>query len=224
MEKKLIIANWKSNKTIEEAKEFLEVFKNELPNLDLSNKEIVIAPSYTILSTLNYFIHQDNLPISLSAQNVSPFPEGAYTGEVAARGIKEVAEYVIIGHSERKRYLHESESEILNKVDEAKKAGLKVVMCIQNEDSPIYDKADIIAYEPPSAISTFGIGKPEEPEDIDKVLSKVAQKAVGKKLIYGGSVKKENIVQYSKIISCSGFLVGGASLDAHNFISLLLEW
>ena len=220
----LIIANWKSHKTVEEAKTYLEVLGQGLSSLDLSNKEIIIAPPFTSLATLNYFIQKDNLPIKLASQNVSSFPEGAFTGEVCATQVKEVAEYVIIGHSERRKYLHESENDIHNKVEEAKKAGLSVVLCIQNEDSPVSPLADVIAYEPPSAISTFGIGKAENPDDVKKVIEKLEGRMPGKKFLYGGSVNVDDIAAYAAVSNCSGFLVGGASLDPQNFIKLLSQW
>lgn len=221
MDKKLIIANWKSHKTIGETKSFLEEFKDRIADIDLSDKEIILAPSFTSLSFCFDFIKSNSLPVKLCAQNVSSFPEGAYTGEINARQIKEFADYVIIGHSERKRYLNENENDVESKTKEAKDAGLTVIQCIQDENSEIHKNADVIAYEPPSAISTFDVGIAETPEQITKVFNDIKDRLGEKKLIYGGSVAENNIASYGAIEFCGGFLIGGASLLAESFINLL---
>ena len=112
MDKKLFIANWKSHKTKEEAVKFFEYVRDNIAHIDLSNKEIIIAPPFTLLAKAKYLIDEYKLPIKLASQNVSSFPEGAYTGEISARQVKEFADYVIVGHSERRKYLHESEMDI----------------------------------------------------------------------------------------------------------------
>lgn len=221
MGKKLYIANWKSHKKTEEALDFLDELKKKIHTVDLSDKEIIIAPPFTLLCVLKDFIDKHSLPIKLAGQDVSSFPEGAYTGEVAAQQLKEFCNYVIIGHSERKRYQHETESEIQNKVDEAKREGLTVVLCVQGEKSHLYKEADIIAFEPPSAISTFGVGDPEDPKEIEEVFNSIREDMSSTKLLYGGSVSVDNISQYKAIPHCSGFLIGSASLDPHSFIELL---
>ena len=221
MDKKLYIANWKSNKTKNEAIEFFNYFKDHIGDVKLEDKEIIVAPPFTLLAKCRYLIDEYHLPIKLSAQNVSSFPEGAYTGEVNAKQIKEFAQYVIIGHSERKRYQHETESEIENKISEASDQGLIVVQCIQDQNSQIHRGASIIAYEPPSAISTFGVGEPESVDDIKKVFESVAERLAARPILYGGSVNKDTISQYNKIESCGGYLIGGASLKPDSFISLL---
>jgi triosephosphate isomerase len=171
-----------------------------------------------------YLVDRDSLPIKLAAQNVSPFPEGAYTGEVNAKQIREQCEYVIVGHSERKRYFHETEAEIENKIAQAKEAGLSIIQCIQDEKSQLHRDSDIIAFEPPNAISTFGVGEADSPEDIKRVFESVMEELSGRKILYGGSVDKTNVATYAKIDSCGGFLIGGASLEADSFIDLLSQW
>ena len=177
-----------------------------------------MAPPFTLLSDAREFISTHNLPISLAGQNVSSFPKGAYTGEINAEQLKEFAEFVIIGHSERLKYLHETNNDLENKVREALEVGLRVIQCIQDENSIIQKGVEIVAYEPPSAI---GSGNPDEPEHIAQVFDKILQDNGKYTLLYGGSVNPQTISQFKSITTLSGFLIGGASLDAQSFLSLL---
>lgn len=218
MNKKYYIANWKSHKTKDEAIAFFEHLNANISDSDIKNKEIVIAPPMTLLAKCRYLTDKYELPISLSAQNVSAFPEGAYTGEVNARQIKEFAKFVIIGHSERRKYLHESESDIENKVREAQENGLSVIQCIQDENGVVHNGVEIVAYEPPSAIGT---GNPDTPEHIAEVFDVITSQNSSVKVLYGGSVNTDSIKSFLQIEKLGGFLIGGASLDAATFLSLL---
>ncbi len=220
MDKKLIIANWKSHKNIEEAESFLLEISQNINKIDLDNKEIIIAPSFQLLYTCKKIIEKFNLPISIAAQNVSAFGEGAFTGEINASQVKDLADYVIVGHSERRDLLHEDEDTLNTKVKEANKANLKSVFCIQNGAQKIPSGAEIVAYEPPTAI---GSGTPDSPTHIESVFEQVRQRFEGK-ILYGGSVNDENVRNFIHIKNCSGLLVGGASLDTKSFISLISQW
>lgn len=214
----LYVANWKSNKTKAEASAFWKYLKNNISQVDLSGKQLIVAPPFTLLSDAKEFISINNLSVSLSGQNVSSFPKGAYTGEINAEQLKEFAEYVIIGHSERLRYLHETNSDLENKVREALEVGLKVIQCIQDENSVIQKGVEIVAYEPPSAI---GSGNPDDPEHVAQVFERILQENNNYTLLYGGSVNPQTIAQFKTIKTLSGFLIGGASLEAQSFLSLL---
>lgn len=218
MEKKLFIANWKSHKSNQQTTDFLSYLKDKINDYDLSDKEIIIASPFTQLSYCKKFIEDNSLPVNLSSQNVSSFPEGAYTGEINASQVKEYAQYVIVGHSERRKYLHESDTDIENKIREAREFGLKIIQCIQDENSVIHSGADIIAYEPPTAIGT---GNPDNPEHISEVFKTIAEQNPNIILLYGGSVNPENIKSFLQVKNLSGFLIGGASLDAEEFLALL---
>lgn len=218
MDKKLFIANWKSNKTLSEAQQFFDSFKEALATVDLSEKEIIIAPPYTLLAYCSEVVKANNLPIKLSSQNVSSFPAGAYTGEINAKQVKEFADYAIVGHSERRKYLHETDNDLENKVREAKAEGLTIIQCIQDAESMIHDGVQIIAYEPPSAI---GSGNPDSPEHVSEVFARVLESNKAAKILYGGSVNAQTFQQFMSIPTLSGFLIGGASLESESFISLL---
>src|SRR3989344_2235558 len=142
MKKTFIVANWKSNKTIPEVAEWFRTFNN----LQLTiNKEVIICPSFTLIPFVKESIVKGQSSIAVGVQDISLFDEGAYTGEVNGKQIKEFADFVIIGHSERRKYLHENENDIENKIREAKEAGLTVIQCIQDENSLIYKNADVVA-------------------------------------------------------------------------------
>lgn len=218
MQNPIIIANWKSHKNLGEAKNFLEQFQSLYEKNPYSDKTVVICPPFTALSVCRSFLSQNNLPLYLGAQNVSAYPEGAYTGEVNAKQIKELCEYVIIGHSERRQNLSEKDIDLGKKVEAAKSEGLQVIFCVQNENTPIPAGVDIVAYEPVSAIGT---GNAESPEGVKMVLQKIHASRPEPVLLYGGSVNEGEVKNYAHIEEVSGFLVGGASLDADSFFSII---
>ena len=220
MLRRYFIANWKSHMLLPDVDSYLSSLKENISTVNLEENVFVICPGFTLLDFVSKKIVELEIPVQVGAQNISEFGEGAYTGEVFGEQIKELATHVIIGHSERKRYAKESDEQILKKAEQAHKSGLSIIQCVQDENSIISDFADIIAYEPPSAISTFGTGVPDDPRDVERVLAIINQKRPGKILLYGGSVNHETIKMYDKIENCSGFLVGSASLEAQTFLSL----
>jgi triosephosphate isomerase len=217
MHKKLFIANWKSHKTKDEAVEYFKDFSEKVLTVDLTNVEIIIAPPFTLLPVCSEIIKEREIPVLLSSQNVSSFPQGAYTGEVSAKQIREFADYVIVGHSERRKYQHENETDLENKIRESKDEGLKVIQCIQDENSTIHRGVDIVAYEPLSAI---GSGEPDDPKHIEEVFEILRKRNSDTVFLYGGSVSPETISQFNGISNLGGFLVGGASLTVDSFIAL----
>lgn len=220
--KTLFIANWKSHKTVEESILFLRELKESLMSIDLSEKEIIILPQFVALSECAKFSKKENIPVSFGVQNVSSFPDGAYTGEVSARQAFEFAKYALLNHSERRKYFHETDEDLAKKYDEAAKI-LTPIVCIQDADSAIPSGTEIVAFEPPSAISTFGTGKPETKEEVAGAFKAIREKT-NASLIYGGSVSAKDIVEYKGIDLLSGFLIGAASLEVPSFTELLLQW
>lgn len=220
MEKKLYIANWKSHKTASQALEWLESFGKNSQKMDFKNKIVVVCPAFTALSACFSYIKAHNLPILLGAQNVSKFSEGAYTGEVAARHIREFAEFVIIGHSERRTNFLETDKDVEEKVARAKQERLRTIVCVQDEKGFIPKDSDYVAYEPVAAIGT---GNPDNPDNIQRVFHVLRSTTGRTSFIYGGSVDDENITSFLNVPHFGGFLVGGASLDPVTFLNLLSQ-
>lgn len=220
MDKKIVIANWKSNKNISEVQSFIKKLSENINRIDLDNKEIIIAPSFHLLEACRNSIEKYNLSVALSAQDISQFPNGAYTGAVSAAQIRDICDMTIIGHSERREYFNEDEDILLKKIREANSNGLKIVYCIQEETQKIPKDVEIVAYEPVSAIGT---GFPDDPEHVEKVFGKIREGFSGK-ILYGGSVDVDNIRDYIHIDQCGGLLIGGASLEINSFINLLSQW
>ena len=213
----LVIANFKSNKTTPEVQSWLQ----EIGEVAASTPslEIVVAPSFPHL-----LLAISHKPLTFCAQDVSSFPPGSYTGAVNATQLKELGvKYVIIGHSERRRYFHESHQEIANKAQELVSVGLTPVLCLDKGDisgqfaALEVDKAKLVfAYEPAGDIG----GTATAPiEDIKAVISDIRQLVGGARVLYGGSVNAENVAQLKGV--ADGTLVASASLNPNSFISLI---
>ncbi|MCL5433159.1 MAG: triose-phosphate isomerase [Patescibacteria group bacterium] len=215
MKKLFIIANWKSNKKELEVKEWIDKFKNY--DLRFKNKEIIICPSFIHLPLLKSYI-LDHESIRLGAQDISKFDEGAYTGEVNGKQIREFAEYVIIGHSERRQNFSENEEVVNQKIKQAIKFGLKPILCVQDQNFKIQEKVEIIAYEPVFAIGT---NNPDTPENADLVSTKIKENNLSNYIIYGGSVNSKNVNQFTQKPNIDGVLVGNASLDPLEFFEII---
>lgn len=222
MDKKRIIANWKSNKSAEETILFLDSLQvawNELPT---ENKEVIILPSFASLSAAYVYRETEGLPVRLGAQNISSNESGAYTGEVSGSQISEFCEFVLINHSERRRYNHETDQDARSKVLQAIKYNLTPLYCIQDENAAIPDSITEVMYEPPSSISTFQEDAAvSEESEIERVFSVVTQRYPNAHLYYGGSVKPENVAKLAAIPGIAGFLIGGASLEVDVFADIL---
>lgn len=218
MNKLYIVANLKSNKNEIEAKNWLETFK-KIKDLSqvLEEKEVIICPSFTLLSLFSSFMSSNNLPVKIGAQNMSPFNEGAYTGEVNARQIKDYASYVILGHSERRSNFKEYDDMLLNKVKVSLEHGLTPIYCIQDKDTLIPQGVNILAYEPVFAI---GSGTPDTPENAEDVANFIKIKG-NYQILYGGSVTPQNVKSFTDKENLSGALVGGASIDPNEFIEII---
>lgn len=223
---KYFIANWKSHKTITEGKDWLTTFQdllkkdtNIITNLQENKISIIICPPFYLLPALKDML-AEYPNYSLGAQNVSPFPEGSYTGEVAAHLIKTMAEYTIVGHSERRKYFHEDDATIGLKVDAALHEGVTPILCIRSEHDEVIRNVKLIAYEPVEAIGT---GKNASVEEVLEMRKKVMLDA-GSSFIYGGSVDEKNCTEYIKTDGIDGLLIGTASLDPSKFFSIISSY
>lgn len=214
----LIAGNWKSNKTTVEAKEWLADFKIQALKITEEQVTIILFVPFTLLYPLKEAIAADHLPILLGAENVSPFPEGAETGEESASMVKDLADWVIIGHSERRKNFGETDDMLAKKVAEAKKAGLKIIYCVPDANTVVPEGVDVVGYEPVWAIGT---GKTDSPENANSVTRAIKAKTHVQTVIYGGSVTPANVASFVKEEYIDGVLPGGASLQAESFAGLI---
>ncbi|MBI4100605.1 triose-phosphate isomerase [Candidatus Microgenomates bacterium] len=210
----IILGNWKANKSTEEALAWVEDFvKNWSSGGAL---EIILAPSFIHISFLARFIREKGLALKLSAQNVSQFNKGAYTGEVAAEMLRGLVEYSLIGHSERRKNFGETDEILAQKVRQALANGINPVYCISESQMSIPEGVKIVAYEPLFAI---GSGRPDTPENADSVAAEIKKKG-DFKVLYGGSINAENVYSFVSQPHIDGVLVGGASLSSQEFLSI----
>ncbi len=200
----------------------------------------MLCPSYPALFSLNELLADS--PIQLGAQNCSPHEEGAYTGQVSARSLKEAGcSYCIVGHSEVRRYLHASDMDVAHAAYNLCSQNIEPIICIgetqeareaqrtmhiiEAQLEPVLGilknttKPIIIAYEPVWAIGTGTVPELSYLQDIfNKIHALISKTHKGAwRLIYGGSVSESTIAALSRISHLSGFLIGGASLDFQNF-------
>ena len=222
--KKYVIGNWKSNKGRKAAQEWFSEFAGAYRPVD--GLEVIIAPSFICLCSLSEYVHALDLKnFSLAAQDVSPFPKGSYTGAVAADMIKGMVEYVIIGHSERRRYFRETSQDTANKMSETVDAGLKPIVCIDQPYamSQLTALNDIdcdellIAYGPKESAMTR---IPEPAGRVAEAAKFINQVQAGRPVLYGGSLQVENIDEYVALPELSGLFVGQSSLDAGSFAKI----
>ncbi len=223
--KRYVIANWKSYKRFEDAKKWLDEFSGIYTPIE--GLQVIIAPTFLSLEKLADYINKLELEnVSLAAQDVSPFPKGSYTGAIAADLLKDMVEYVIVGHSERKRYFHETNHDIGNKVLETVDAGLVPIVCI---DKPYamsqltalndIDTDDVIlAYGPADALTSR---IPETPGKVREAVEFISQVHPKWSIVYGGALQPDNAATYANIPGVSGLFSGSASLEAANFAAII---
>lgn len=240
MKKLVIIGNWKMNKTFTDTQTFL----NELDvQLQLKEDKLVDNVTYGIASpytNLAAFRDYKNTNLHLAAQDVSVHEKGAYTGEVSADMLKDLnVKYVVLGHSERRSYHNESSELVNQKAKVVLEKGMTPVICVgetleeyeqgitkevikkQVEESlkDLNLSKIVLAYEPIWAIGTGKVATPEIAQDVcEYIRSLTSDKLV---IQYGGSVSPTNIESLASQKDIDGFLVGGASLEASNFVKLL---
>lgn len=221
---KYVIGNWKSNKNKKDAQAWFSEFSNLYTPVD--GLKVIIAPSFICLCSLSEYVQALEIEnLSLAAQDISPFPKGSYTGAVAADMVKGMVDYVIIGHSERRRYFHETSQDTANKMAETVDAGLKPIVCIDQpyamqQLTALHDiDCDdmILAYGPVEAMTAR---IPEQPERVAEATQFISQVHPRRPLVYGGSLMVENVDDYIKLPQLSGLFVGQSSLDAASFATL----
>ncbi len=244
MRMKFFMANWKMHKTVQEALEFLKDF---IPSVQgISDREIGIAPAFVCIDSMSKALRDTD--IKVGAQNVFYENKGAYTGEVSPVMLKDLnIDYVIIGHSERRKYFHETDEIINLKIKATMSENLNVIFCIgetleERESEKTFDvlkkqiekglenieKYDslVLAYEPVWAIGTGKVASELQIEEAHAFIKNrlkdiYSDKADRIRILYGGSVSPENIHSIMNIANVDGVLVGGASLDPEKFLKII---
>lgn len=211
-----IIANWKSNKTITQSLDWLNVVGPAL--LSNENIQVIVCPTFSSLPELKKEIQVANFPVSLGSQDLSPFGIGAFTGEEPAELLKELVSFSIVGHSERREKFGETDKMVDEKFKQATNAGIEPVLCIQEINTPVPNGAKIIAYEP---IFAIGTGTPDTPENSQKVAAGIKSKIPDINVLYGGSVTSENCASLIEQPDIAGLLIGKASLDPEEFLKIV---
>ena len=242
----MIAGNWKMNTTVSEAIALVKEMRRGLDAIDGVDK--VICPPFISLAAVKELI--DGSSIGLGAQNLYFEERGAYTGEISPLMLAELCEFVIIGHSERRQYFNETGEIVNKKLRAALKVGLKPILCVgerleeneagrtaevvteqlQSSLAGIDNTGDlIIAYEPVWAIGT---GKAATGEQANGTMGLIRQNiarlygdeiASEARILYGGSVTADNVVEFVKQSEIDGALVGGASLKADQFLSMVKQ-
>jgi triosephosphate isomerase len=245
--KPLIAGNWKMYKTGQEARESAATLAKLIA--DVTEPLVMIAPPFTALSAVAEVVLGTN--IALGAQNLYWEPEGAFTGEISTAMLKAAGcRYVIIGHSERRQYFGESDQNVNRKIKAAVAADMIPVMCIgeteaereADETFSVLDKqvkigleglfSDdlinlVVAYEPVWAIGTGKTATSDQAQEVHRFLRELLAKqfdqdfADAVRILYGGSVKPNNIAELMAMEDIDGALVGGASLDAETFSQIV---
>lgn len=248
MRRKVVAGNWKMNMNLSGTIELISAIKKELSKSE-SKTEVIVCPPFTSLETAVTLVKGSS--IKAGAQNMHYENDGAFTGEISADMLKSVGcEYVILGHSERRTLFGESDEMINKKVKKALSSGLKPIFCVGEtleerekgltekvvenqvknglsgiEESDLSDL--IIAYEPVWAIGTGKTASPEQAQEVHKFIRNLISKLYSNNFAdnltiqYGGSVKPDNAEELFSQPDIDGGLIGGASLKADSFVSIV---
>jgi len=242
--------NWKMNLNHLEAIALVQKLAFSMTERQLTDVEVVVLPPFTDIRSVQTMVNGDKLLIGYGAQDLSPYPAGAYTGDISGPMLAKLScQYVVVGHSERRAYHHEDDALVNAKVKAALAHGLAPILCVgeglevresgghvahtlaqldADLDGLKADAAEkiVIAYEPVWAIGT---GKTATPEDAQEVIgalrTRLAERYSGgvadrTRILYGGSVKANNIASIMREPDIDGALVGGASIDAEEFVRI----
>ena len=247
MRKPLIAGNWKMHMTLQEAVKLVSFLKEKLQGV--SDREILVCPPFTAIAILKEILKGSN--IRIGGQNCHFEGKGAYTGEISPVMLKDLGcDYVIVGHSERRQYFKETDEFVNKKMKAVFSTGLVPIVCVgetlkEREDNITFKVIEnqvkaglaglekesaeklVCAYEPVWAIGTGKTAKPEQAEEVHAVIRKLLGGIYGDeisgriRILYGGSVKPENMKELMACPNIDGGLVGGASLDGESFVKIV---
>ena len=243
----LIAGNWKMNLNHLEAIALTQKLAFSLPEKRLAEVDVVVLPPFVDIRSVQTLIDGDRLLLGYGAQDLSPYPSGAYTGDVSGPMLAKLGcQYVVVGHSERRAHHHEDDALVNAKVKAAIANGIVPILCIGEGldvreagghvphcmaqldaalDGLAADVVEkiVVAYEPIWAIGTGETATPEDAQEvIGAIRARIAELHPGPtadrvRVLYGGSVKSSNIAEIMAQPDIDGALVGGASLDAEEF-------
>jgi triosephosphate isomerase len=246
MRKNIVAGNWKMHKTHSETIALIEEITLKKQN---TSTEIIVAPTFVNLQTAVTITEGNN--ITVAAQNMHQAEGGAFTGEISASMLTDIGvNTVILGHSERRAYFHETDALLANKVDTALKHNMRVIFCFGEElkdrqkDNHFnvveYQLRDalfhlckndwsniILAYEPVWAIGTGETASPEQAQEMHAFIRSLIEKVYGNdvaenvSILYGGSVKPDNAKEIFSKKDVDGGLIGGAALKADDFLAIV---
>jgi triosephosphate isomerase (TIM) len=247
MRKKIVAGNWKMNKNAEQTTELLNELIAQVSTE--TTAEVIVAPTFVNLALAVSQLKSSN--IEVAAQNMHQAQNGAYTGEISGDMLKNIGvNTVILGHSERRAIFHESDTLIANKVDAALGHDMTVIFCFGEElkdrqsgnhfnivenqlrdglfqiDAKSWEKI-VLAYEPVWAIGTGETASPEQAQDMHEFIRETVRKAFGSdiaedvSILYGGSVKPDNAKEIFSKPDVDGGLIGGAALNAKDFLAIV---
>jgi len=252
MRKRIVAGNWKMNKSLKEGIELATEINTHVEKLENHAIEVIVAPPFIHLSEISKIVNSNF--ISVAAQNCAAWPQGAYTGEVSAEMIRLIGvEYVILGHSERRKYFHEDGKMLNTKVKMALENMLKPIFCcgevLEERESEIHFetvkmqlseglfnlpeedfKEAVIAYEPVWAIGTGKTATPDQAQEMHRFIRLlVAEKYGGNvaedtTILYGGSCKPSNARELFSNPDVDGGLIGGASLKTEDFLGIITSF
>ena len=246
MRKWIVAGNWKMNNSIAESVRLATEIKQGVSGL--TNGQVVVAPPFTALQSVNDVLRGS--AVALAAQNMYFENKGAYTGEVSPLMLRDAGcSYVLVGHSERRKYFLESDELVNAKALSALAAGLRPIICVGETEAErnkgvtesvvgrqvraalaevAVEKLPeiVIAYEPVWAIGTGKVATPEQAEDVHDFIRRLMVEIYGcvaedVRILYGGSVTKDNIAELIAMKDIDGALVGGASLQAAGFLGII---
>ena len=248
----LIAGNWKMNldhlQSIAFVQKLAWTLKDARHDYGVGGSEVAVFPPFTDLRSVQTLVSADKLDIVFGAQDLSEHDSGAYTGEISGAFLRALeCRYVIVGHSERRQYHHETDEELGRKVAAAIKHGLVPVLCVGETADDLEQHGPsavpvaqlkaaleglsgtpelVVAYEPVWAIGSGQAATPEQAEQVAARLRETLAELLGDevaaatRILYGGSVKSGNIAGFMRQPNVDGALVGGASLDIAEFASI----
>ena len=247
MRQQIVAGNWKMHKNAEETEDLLNELINKLPH-DIE-AQIIVAPTFINLASA--VDHLEFTNIAVAAQNMSQFESGAYTGEISVDMLKSIGvNIVIIGHSERRAYFHETDFILADKVTTALQHNMTVIFCFGEELKDRQSKQHfnvvenqlrdglfhindkdweqiILAYEPVWAIGTGETASPEQAQEMHRFIRETVRQRFGSNvaedvsILYGGSVKPDNAKEIFSKPDVDGGLIGGAALKATDFAAIV---